>query len=109
MAYATTEDVEARWRLLSPEEREQAAELLEDAACLLDSWGARGGEPILCMASCEMVRHAMSAKADSFALGGMDAADTTFSTIEPAGDLWLSASTKAALGIGAGRIGYADA
>lgn len=107
MAYATTYDVEARWRPLSPEETEQAAALLDDAAALLDSWGAAGCDSLMCLASCEMVRHAMSAKADSFALAGLDVADTSFSTSEPVGDLWLSRSTQAALGIGVGRIGYA--
>ena len=36
MAYATYEDVEARWRTLTADEQERATMLLEDAATILE-------------------------------------------------------------------------
>lgn len=102
-AYATPSDLEARWRVLTPDESEMARSLLADASALLDAWGATGPDPLMAMACCEMARHAMCAKADSFALDGVDAAGSAFSAAEPAGDLWLSRSTRRALGIGGGR------
>lgn len=102
-AYATPADLEARWRALTPEEAEMARSLLADASALLDAWGANGTDALMTAACCEMARHAMCARADSFALDGADAADSAFAAAEPAGDLWLSRSTRRALGIGGGR------
>lgn len=67
MAYATVSELEARWRTLSPLERQRAQVMLDDAAALIDDEPrATDNEAILRMVSCDMVRRAM---ADDFGLG----------------------------------------
>lgn len=102
MAYATIEELERRWRYLTPTESTQAEQLLEDASNILDAWKpTKATDELLSVASCEMVRHAMSARSDAFSLDGEG---EQFSAYEPAGDMWLSSATKKALGISALKI-----
>lgn len=73
MAYATVEDVESRWRQLSPEERNVAEVMLEDAA---DVWLAdysSADEHALRVVSCNMVIRAMKGSGDAFGLDGQQA------------------------------------
>lgn len=59
MAYATVNDLERRWRLLSPSERERAEVLLEDASAIIYSYDPKADEQILSIVCCNMVRRAM--------------------------------------------------
>ena len=62
MAFATVEDLEARWRTLTPEEQAMAAVLLDDAAVKLSEWEIDGDEKQaakLKIVSCDMVKRAM--------------------------------------------------
>lgn len=110
MAFASPEELEMRWRTLSPNEKELAEILLEDAEVYLRAMYPRvHDEDVLCIASCDMVRHAMTAAADAF---GLDAIGTAPSSVRgwtdmaSAGDMWLSKAARAMLG-GGSKAGFA--
>lgn len=115
MAFATVQDVEARWRTLSDDEQTRATALLNDASAMLASMmggcaKVQGKEPLLNMVCCNMVIRAMSASAaDSF---GVSQASITagpytqsFSYANPGGDMYLTRAERRMLGISAGYIG----
>lgn len=125
MAYATTAQLAARWRDLSPKETTIAAQLLDDAATIIDAVADTSlvSEDVLSIVSCNMVRRAMIANGDSFALGStrdtIDETSTAWTPYEAAGSiadaLWLSYSDKKMLHVYAGhyftvppKIGYHD-
>lgn len=85
MAYATTEDLERRWRPLTPDERQQADTLLKDAAIVLDTYRSCADEEILAIVSCNMVRRAMNP--DAFALGQDGYGSQTWTPYTAAGEL----------------------
>lgn len=66
MAYATTEQLESRWRLLTPDEKAIAETLLEDAAVILDTYTTNADPAILSIVSCNMVKRAMAPDAFGF-------------------------------------------
>lgn len=107
-AFATHADLAARWRALSPEEEDIADVLLEDAAAIiLDSADTSAvSADILKIVSCDMVRRAMSANGDSFALGST--ADAMAWTPNEAaggmvGNLWLTYDNRKLLNAFKGR------
>lgn len=59
MAYATVEDLEKRWRRLTPSERETAGVLLYDASLILDQHVKCADFDIMGIVVCNMVRRAM--------------------------------------------------
>lgn len=73
MAYATVDDVESRWRQLTPEERSIASVMLDDAAdvWLADYYGS--DISALRVVSCNMVIRAMKGNGDAFGLDGQQA------------------------------------
>ena len=109
MAYATYEDLEARWRTLTPDEQATATVLLDDAAALIDAYATIDVTNPDQMAraryvSCAVVRRAMqAAQSDMFGIPQASATmgpfnqQATFSN--PTGELYLSASEKGMLGI----------
>lgn len=119
--FATTDDLEARWRDLSAAEKTRAAVLIDDASSLIRA--LRPGidadidadlmDPNLPRAAvCSMVRRAMQAGG---ALAGVTqvgqttgpfSVQQTFSN--PSGDLFLSAAEKKLLGIGRQRAFMVD-
>lgn len=109
MAYATTAQLALRWRALSPAEIPIAEQLLKDAATIIDASGADVSDisaDVLGIVSCDMVRRAMSANGDSFALGStVDA--LAFTPMEANGglanNLWLSYDNKKLLKIYDGK------
>lgn len=112
MAYATTEELERRYRPLSGFERTQADALLEDAAVWLDRRCDTAamldtgiGVDLLLMASCELVINAMNANGNAFGDAATGYADSGWAAAKAAGPMWLSKSTRDLLGIGAGRVG----
>lgn len=111
--YATVEDLEARWRTLTADERDRAGVLLEDAAVRLDSACPPSDPPTAQelaarkIVSCEMVKRAM---ATSGGIGGVGVTSVqqgagpyqeTVQFSNPTGDLYLSKSDRKLLGCGA--------
>jgi hypothetical protein len=115
-AYATVDDLVARWRPLSTEEQARAGVLLDDAAVRIDATVATSDpatEQELAarlIVSCDMVKRAMSAGG----IGVTSQQETMgpFSTSQqfanPTGDLYLSKSDRKLLGRGRQRAGIVD-
>lgn len=115
MAFATVEDLEARWKPLTEEQEEVAEALLDDASALVSSQVQVDPDDdaqaaLLKYVVCAMVKRAMT-PSDSGAVGitqGSMSADIysqSWTYSNPSGDLYLSATEKKALGIGAGFMG----
>lgn len=115
MAYATVEDLEARFGTISDAgERSIAAVLLGDAAVYLDSLVRvdpcdTHQANALMVVSCNMVHRAMQ---QSTALFGVQQATATMGPFtqtaqyaNPSGGLYVSAAEKAMLGADGGYIG----
>lgn len=115
MAYATVADLEARWRDLSDAEEAQASVLLDDAAAYLQALVEVDPDDEvqaanLKMVSCNMVKRAMSSSAsDAFGVTNATATMGPFSQqvayANPSGDMYVSKSERALLGIGTATIG----
>lgn len=113
MAYASTADIEARWRELTPEESARANALLEDASAILDALVNVTGDVdqsrMLEQVCCNMAIRAMSTSADLF--GASSATMTagvysqSVSYASPTGDMYLTKLEKKLLGITSGYIG----
>lgn len=113
MSYASYEDVEARWRPLSSDEKERVIVLLNDAASILDAFVKVNDDDasqaeLLKVVSCNMVIRAMSSS-DTFGVtqASMTAGPYTqsWSYANPSGDLYLTKNEKRLLGITSGYIG----
>lgn len=114
MAYATVDDLEARWRPLSTAEQDRAEVLLDDAAVYLSALVTVDEddpeqEAILKTVSCSMVQRVMSADVDTFGLSqtSMTAGSYTQSMTfaNPSGDFYLTGFEKRLLGISGAMIG----
>lgn len=115
MAFATVADLEARWRDLSDAEEAQASVLLDDAAAYLQALVEVDPDDEvqaanLKMVSCNMVKRAMSSSAsDAFGVTNATATMGPFSQqvayANPSGDMYVSKSERAILGIGTATIG----
>ena len=114
MAFATVEDLEARWKPLDDDQQAVAEALLDDAAAIIAATVPIREDDelqaaVLKAVNCSMVKRAMFA-ADGGTPGitqGSMTADVytqswTFSN--PSGDLYLSASERRALGVGRGFV-----
>lgn len=107
--YATVEDLEARWRTLTADERDRAAVLLEDAAVRLDATCPIGDDHSAQdlnarkIVSCEMVKRAMAVAGGigvtSVQTGAGPYQETT-QFANPTGDLYLTKADKRLLGCG---------
>lgn len=112
MAYATVDDLIARWRTLSDDESAVASVLLDDVAVLIDSYGEPSSADAAKAVSCSAVRRAMQASAtDVF---GVSQASMTAGSYQqqwtyanPSGDLYLTKQEKRMLGLGCGKLGFA--
>lgn len=114
MAYATVDDLEARWHALEGDEADRAEVLLEDAAAMLDALVEVDPEDekqanLLKIVSCSMVTRAMlSTESDAYGVSQLDYGMGPFSQVahfaNPNGDLYLTAQEKRLLGIGSGYI-----
>lgn len=114
MAYATVDDLEARWHALDGDEADRAEVLLEDAAAMLDALVEVDPEDekqanLLKIVSCSMVTRAMlSAESDAYGVSQLDYGMGPFSQAahfaNPNGDLYITAQEKRLLGIGSGYI-----
>ena len=113
MAYATVQDLEARFGALTDGQQERASVLLDDAAVLIDSAATidtEARESAARVVSCAMVNRALQA-AESDAYGVSQATMTagsysqSMSFANPSGDLYFTSTEKALLGISGGYIG----
>jgi len=115
MAYATLEDLEARYGELPDDMASRAEALLEDAATYLDAMVTVDPEDEQQLARLEMVSCAMvnrSLQASMSEVYGVSRADYTMGPFaqsatfsNPSGDLYLTAGEKALLGITGSYIG----
>lgn len=114
MAYATIDDLEARYGEVPSELSDRVDALLEDAATILDAQVAvdisdQQQLARLRLVSCSMVNRALQA-AESDAYGISQASMTagsytqSMSYANPSGDLYLTGTEKRMLGIGTGYI-----
>ena len=107
MSYATADELEARWRTLSTEEKARAGTLLEDAAVRLDaecppSDPATDAEnAVRKIVSCEMVKRSMS-NPGGVGVGsiqqGAGPYQQTTQFANPTGDLYLTKADRRLLG-----------
>lgn len=89
MAYATTEQLESRWRYMTPEEQVVAGSLLEDAAVILDQMGfGDADEELLRIVSINMVKRAMKTDGDAFGIDGQTTPSMGWASSLPAGELY---------------------
>lgn len=114
MAYATIDDLQARWRTLTEAEATRAQVLLDDAAVRIDRKGTVDtGDTLMLEAakivSCEMVKRAMNAPVDQPALSQstMSAGpySETFSYVNPTGSLYILDKELDLLGFKKQRLG----
>ena len=115
MAFATVDDLQARWRVLSEPEQERAAVLLEDASVMLSSLVAIDSEDpyqadLLKVVCCSMVQRSMMAsEQDAFGVTqqtvSADIYSRSMTFANPSGDMYLTRNEKKLLGIGTGYIG----
>lgn len=102
MAYATVDDLEVRWRTLMEDEIDTAEVLLEDAKVIIDQAvqdPSAVDAAILRLVSCDIVRRAMMADSDSFALGSTEPDAMAWTPREAAStSLWLTYDNKRMLG-----------
>lgn len=116
MAYATVEDVEARWRDLDADEEARASVLLDDASAMLDAIVDVNPDDqrqlgLLKQVSCSMVIRAMLAsESDAYGVSRLDYGMGPFSQAatfsNPNGDLYLTGQEKEMLGVGVGGYIY---
>lgn len=114
MAYATLDDLEARRGVLTTDEREKAAALLDDAAVILDGLvtvdGSEEQEMLLMIVSCNMVSRALSATPDAFGVSSLSTTAGVYSEslqyANPSGDMYLTKLEKRLLGVTTSYIGY---
>ena len=104
MAYATIDDLQRRWRALTPDEQEQATTFLDDAADVIDSYVTIDPNDVRQVnragrISCEMVRRAMEGM--QAGMYGATQASATMGPFNqqatfagPSGELYLSKSEK---------------
>lgn len=113
MAYATVDDLEARWRTLDTDEEAKATVLLDDASVMLTEQVDVDPEDtqqaaLLKIVCCAMVIRAMLAsESDAYGVSQMDYGMGPFKQAahfsNPNGDLYLTGQEKDMLGIGTGR------
>lgn len=114
MAYATVNDLEARWRPLSDAEKPRAEVLLDDAAALIDTAcpsladriadGDESASRAALMVSCSIVKRAMISPVDQAPMSQYQQTAGPFSQsgtfANPSGDLYLTKADKRLLGCG---------
>ena len=114
MAYATLEELEARRGVLTTDEREKAAALLDDAAVILDGLvtidGSEEQETLLMIVSCNMVSRALSTTPDAYGVSSLSTTAGVYSEslqyANPSGDMYLTKLEKRLLGVTTSYIGY---
>lgn len=118
-AYATLEDLQSRWRLLSSDEQQRATTLLSDAAVKVALACKQSGVAIdaadelqseaLKSINCEMVKRAMMSPIDMPPMSSFSQTAGSYSEsqtyVNPTGDLYMTLGEKKMLGIGTQKMG----
>lgn len=119
--FATTAELEAYWRCLTPEEVARAEDLLSRASAMMRLEMGRSGVPwedpgpdlaaVMSTVCMDVVRRAMDVPegmggVDTYSQGAVGYSES-FKYANPGGDLFLKASERRALGIGRARVGSA--
>lgn len=112
MAYATTYDVAAGYRILSTDEMSKSDRLIEEAAVVIDAWAQDASAEAKKVVTCNMVRRALAAgegipigaTQGTISAGGYSQSWTAGSGT---GELYLSKLDRKLLGAG-NRIGVAS-
>lgn len=111
--FATVDELETRWRPLDADERTRAEALMMDAAAFIATQLKRAGVPIddqdetqarnLASVSCAMVRRIIGTNEKLFGITQFSQTAGSFTesgtSANPNGDMYLTASEKALLGI----------
>lgn len=111
MAVVSVEDLEARWRGLSGDERDRAGVLIEDAMSLVADecprW-SQADEATIRRVVCAVVKRAMQAPDD--AMGAVQSGQVTagpfqqqYTLANPSGDLYLTKAERRQLGCSGGH------
>lgn len=105
-AFATVDDLAARWRVLSDSERRQAETLLDDASDLIRTECPRystANLTTLKRITCAIVKRAMLAGGDAAGISQSSQTAGPFTEsltyANPAGDLYLTNAEKTSLGL----------
>ena len=116
MAFATYQDVEARWRTLTADEQARATVLLEDASNMLismvtiDASDQQQAANLKQVCANMVIRSMISSSSDAYGVGelkaGLGPFDQTVKFANPNGDLYPTKQERKMLGIrgGEGRI-----
>lgn len=111
MAYATVEDLQLRWRPLTPSETERAQALLDDAAAYIETMFRSNGKEIdqedellataLKIVSCSLVKRIMSSRLDGVSQLSQTAGsfNEQYTFANPSGDMFLTERECKMLGI----------
>lgn len=117
-AYATTDDLQKRWKTLSDIELERATALLLDASVILATGCKKAGVKIdpadelqaltITAITCEMVKRAMLSPVDEAPMQQFSKTAGSYSEsgtyVNPTGDLYLTSAEKSRLGFGQQRM-----
>jgi hypothetical protein len=112
--FATVEDLQGRWRDLTPSEQAKAVQLLSDASLWLSTVAAAAAADtskagLLRIVSCDMVIRKMSPPPEMVGLAAYQQSAGPYqvsqSLANPAGDFYLTRQEERLLGIGGTRIG----
>lgn len=114
MAYATVQDIEARITL-SEDRKAKCAELLDDAAIIIDSYNKDAEASVKKLVSCRMVIRAIGNDDSQIPIGASQGSMSalgyvqswTMSTSGATGELYLAKLDKKLLGVG-DRIGASN-
>lgn len=105
MAYATINDVEAGFRVLTTDERAVAGSMLDEAALIIDSYGADADEDVKKLVSCRMVRRALGS--NSVPIGATQGSESALGYSQSwtlgggsSGELYVSKLEKKLIGAG---------
>lgn len=113
-AYAVVSDVEAGFRTFDADEKDKCAQLLQEAAVMIDACAVSASEEVKKLVSCRMVRRAIGAAGDgniSFPMGATQGSASALGYTQSwtigsgsNGELYFSKNEKQMLGLG-NRIG----
>lgn len=107
MAYADVQDLENRWRYLTPEEQGRAAVLLEDASAIIEQYETDDSDlHLFKIVACNMVKRAMETAGDAFGVDGQIVPSMGWGSSLPVGTLEPYKSEIRMLRGNATKIGF---
>lgn len=113
MAFATYEDIEARWRTLTADEQSKATTLLEDATTILyglvrvDDSNVEQARALKMVCCSMVIRSMVASESSTFGVDELSATMGPFGQTakfaNPNGDLYLTKMERKLLSIGSGK------